>query len=938
MQYCNRLFAGLLLLTVLLLPGLSPAQDLAKTPVPLDPAVKVGKLKNGLTYYIRKNSEPQNRAELRLAVKAGSILENPDQLGLAHFMEHMNFNGTKNFPKNELVNFLQKTGVRFGADLNAYTSFDETVYMLPIPTDSAGLLEKGLQVLEDWAHNALLEPAEIDKERGVVLEESRLGRGAQQRMRDKYFAMILNNSRYADRLPIGKDSILQNFKPEVLRQFYRDWYRPDLMAVIAVGDFDPAQVERIIQKEFGAIPAAKAPKKRTEYTIPLDGSTNVAIVTDKENPQTVVQLMYKQPETKEKNLRDVRNNLAKSLYNAMMGQRMQELTQRADPPFLAGFASYGSFLSNLDAYTSVALAKDAAGVEKALTTLLDENARVQQFGFTEPELVRAKSSFQNNIERSFKEKDKTRSASLVQEYLQHFLNDSPFMGISAYHDFVQKHLSTVTLAEVNALAKKYISDQNRAVVIMGSEQAKDQLPTEAQVRALLAGSGRNVTAYVDDVLDAPLLAAEPKPSKVVSEKQHPTLGLTELTLGNGVKVMLKPTTFKNDQILFEATGKGGTSLFPESLETGAFASYLVSLGGVGPYSQTQLQKYLAGKTVNVRPYLSELTEGVAGSTSPKDLETALQLIYAYFTTPRRDDNVVKGFLANQRAYLENMLKTPTPEKIYSDSLSAILSNYDPRRAPMTPERVDKVNLDKALEIYKNRFSSASDFTFTFVGAFNVADIKPSLEKYLGGLPSTNRNDSYRHPNIFPPKGRIEKTVYAGFEPKSRVTMVYSGEFEYKPENNVQIEALQEVLQIKLIEALREEESGVYGVSVSESTDKVPIGRYRLQIAFGCGPENVDRLVKRTQQEIAKVKASGADPKDIEKFTAETRRKTEVDLKTNEFWLNYIDTSLFMGESLEEVFREAELLRQVTPASTKAAAQKYLNDANYIQVVLMPEKK
>ncbi|GAB2787495.1 insulinase family protein [Rhabdobacter roseus] len=933
----NRIFCYLLVFLVVTISTPSWAQNLNQ-PVPLDPSVKVGKLKNGLTYYIQKNTEPQQRAELRLVVKAGSILENPDQLGLAHFMEHMNFNGTKNFPKNELVDFLQKTGVRFGADLNAYTSFDETVYMLPIPTDSAGLLEKGLQVLEDWAHNALLESAEIDKERGVVLEESRLGRGAQQRMRDKYLAMILNNSRYAERLPIGKDSIIQNFKYETVRQFYRDWYRPDLMAVIAVGDFDPAQVERIIQKEFGSIPMPKSPKKRTEYSIPLDGSTNVAIVTDPENPQTVIQLMYKQPETKEKTLQDVRNNLAQFMYNAMMGQRMQELTQRADPPFLAGFASYGGFLSNLDAYTAVALAKDASGVERALTTLLEENARVQRFGFTEPELARAKSSFQNSIERAFKEKDKTRSGNLVQEYIQHFLDEKPFMGIGAYNDFVQKYLGDVTLAEVNALAKKYISDQNRAVVIMGSEKSKDQLPTEAQVRALLAEAGQNVTAYVDDALDTPLLAAEPKPSKVVSEKVHDKIGATELTLGNGVKVMLKPTTFKNDQIIFEATSKGGTSLYPNDFETALFASYVVALGGVGPYNQTQLQKYLAGKSANVRPYLNELAEGIAGSTSPKDLETALQLVYAYFTAPRLDQDVAKGFLANQRAYLENMLKTPTPDKIYSDTLSGVLSSYHPRRAPMTPERLDKVNLERAMEIYKSRFASASDFTFTFVGAFKVEEMKPLLEKYLGGLPTTNRNDSYLHPNIFPPKGRIEKTVYAGFEPKSRVTMVYSGEYDYKPENNVQIEALQEVLQIKLIEALREEESGVYGVSVSESTDKVPSGHYSFRIGFGCGPENVDRLVKRTLAEVEKVKTNGADAKDIEKFTAETRRKTEVDQKTNEFWREYLDSSLFYGDDLNEVFREAELLRQVTPASTKAAAQKYFNDANFIKVVLMPEKK
>ncbi|TDB65947.1 M16 family metallopeptidase [Arundinibacter roseus] len=911
--------------------------DLTKA-VPFDPSVKTGTLPNGLTYYIRKNVEPKNRAELRLVLKAGSILETDEQQGLAHFMEHMSFNGTKNFPKNELVNFLQKTGVRFGADLNAYTSFDETVYMLPIPTDSAGLLEKGLLVLEDWAHNALLDPAEIDKERGVVLEESRLGRGAQQRMRDQYLKMILNNSRYADRLPIGKDDVLQNFKPEVLKKYYQDWYRPDLMAVIAVGDFEVETVEKIIKEKFGSISNPKNAPERIEYTIPLDGTNNVAIVTDPEQPQNIIQVIYKQPEFKEKTLADSRTAISYELFNAMMGDRMQELTQQADPPFLFGIGNYGGFLGNLDAYTAVALAKGADGVERALSALLAENVRVQKFGFTDSELDRAKKSFLNSVDQRLKEKDKSRSDGFVQEYINHFLNSGSSMGIEFYADFVKKQLDGISLQEINQLAGKFITDKNRAVVILGPESAKDVLPTEAKVKELLTSAGQNVTAYVDDAVDTPLLPQEPKGTAVVSEKKLEKVDVTELVFGNGVKVLLKPTDFKNDEILFEATGKGGTSLFPNDLETGAFASYIVGAGGVGPYSQTQLQKFLAGKSVSVNPYISELTEGIAGSASPKDLETALQLVYAYFTAPRKDEPVVKGILANQRAYLENMMKTPTPEKVFSDTLSAVMSNYDPRRRPMTPERVDKVDLDKALGIYKDRFSDASDFVFTFVGAFTVDQIKPLLAKYLGGLPATNRDDSYDHPNIFPPKGRIEKTVYKGLEPKSRVTMIFSGEYTFNPENNVQIEALQEVLQIKLIEALREEESGVYGVGVSEKTDKLPSGHYRYMIQFGCGPENVDKLVARTLEEIEKVRKNGAQPQDIEKFVAETRRKTEVDMKTNEFWRGYIDTNTFIGDDLNEIFEQEKLLKQVSVESTKAAAQKYLNPDNFIKVVLMPEKK
>ncbi|WP_025763593.1 M16 family metallopeptidase [Dyadobacter tibetensis] len=919
-------------------PQLSLAQDLSKQNIPLDPSVKMGKLKNGLTYYIRQNKEPEKRAELRLVIKAGSILETEEQQGLAHFMEHMNFNGTKNFPKNELVNFLQKTGVRFGADLNAYTSFDETVYMLPIPTDSAGLLEKGLQVLEDWSHDALLEDSEIEKERGVVLEESRLGRGAQQRMRDQYLTQILNNSRYAERLPIGKDEILKNFKPATLKSFYTDWYRPDLMAVIAVGDFDAAEVERIIKDKFGSIPAPKQAKARTKYEVKLDGKNNVAVVTDPEFPQYVVQMIYKLPGQQEKTLKDVKDHIAQGLYNAMIGQRIQELTQKPNPPFLFANSSYGDFLGGLDAYTSVALAKDAAGLEPAMVALVTENMRAQKFGFTEAEFQRAKSDFSTNVERQLKEKDKTRSSSHVQEYINHFLHEDAFMGAEAYSDFVQKHLGSVSLSEVNALAKKYISNTNRSIVVMAPEQGKDKLPSAEQIESIVATVGKDVVAYVDDALDAPLLPNEPTPGKIVKESVISKAKITQLVLSNGVTVLLKPTEFKNDEILIKATGKGGYSLFPKDRETGMFTSYLVQSGGVGPYNQTQLQKYLAGKTVNAGPYLSELSEGINSNTNPKDLETSLKLIHAYFTEPRKDAAVVEGILSNQKAYLENMQKTLTPEKIFSDSLNAVVTSHDPRREPLKPNDIDKIDLEKALGIYNDRFSDASDFVFTMVGAFKIDSIKPLLEKYLGSLPSTERDDTFDHPNIFPPSGRIIKTVYKGLEPKSRVAMIFSGTYDYSPENNVQLEALQEALQIKLIESLREEESGVYGVGVSQNTDKLPSGHYRISVQFGCGPENVDKLIKRTLAEIDKIKEKGADPQDIEKFTAETKRKLEVASKTNGFWINYIDKNVFIGDDLDELYRQDELLGSVSVKSTQEAAKKYFNDQNYIQMVLMPEKK
>ncbi|WP_128546581.1 M16 family metallopeptidase [Larkinella soli] len=908
-----------------------------KQPIPLDPDVKVGKLPNGLTYFIRKNAEPKNRAELRLVVRAGAILETDDQQGLAHFMEHMAFNGTKNFPKNELINFLQSSGVRFGADLNAYTGFDETVYQLPVPTDSARLFERAFQILEDWAHNVTLDPAEIDKERGVVLEEARLGRGAGQRMREKYFPLILNNSRYADRLPIGKEEVIRTFKPEVLQRFYKDWYRPDLMAVVAVGDFDMARVEKMIRDKFGRIPAVKSPKPRVEYPVPPHKDTKIAIVTDPEQPNTMVQIIYKRPEIKEKTLYDVREAIKRSLFNSMLGNRISELTQQSDPPFLVGFSNYGSFLGDQDAYTSYVVAKDG-NVERAVTAILNENARVDRFGFTETELDRAKKQYQKSIERAYRERDKTRSANYVNEYVDYFLHGDIPVGISFYNDFLKKYLDNITVGDLNTLGKQFITTENRAVVIMAPEKDKDKLPSEQQVLGLINNSAKDLSAYVDKTLDQPLLPTLPVGSPVVSEKEIRDIDVTEWTLRNGIRVVLKPTSFKNDQIIFSATSPGGTSLYEDKdFESARFASTLVQLGGVGEYSQIQLGKYLTGKTVSVSPYISETTEGISGSTTPDDLETALQLVYAFFTSPRRDPEVIKGFFSNQKSFLQNQLATPTPQKIFQDTVQSVLGAYNYRRLPLTPERLDKVDVDRAFAIYRDRFADAGDFTFFFVGNFREKDLKPLIEKYLGGLPTKNRKEDYRDLGIRTPAGKITRAVYKGIEPKSTVQLVFSGDFVWTPENATQVDALTEVLEIKLTETLREEESGVYGVGVNGAYAKIPAQRYTIRIGFSCAPENVEKLVARTLAEIEKIKTTGPDPKDIDKFKAETRRETELRLKENGFWLSYLSNQYFNNDDPKEILREEEFLKQVTPESTKQAADRYFGK-NYIRLVLLPERK
>ena len=909
----------------------------AGTSLPMDANVRIGKLANGFTYYIRKNVEPKDRAQLYLATKVGSIVENDDQRGLAHFLEHMSFNGTKNFPKNELVGYLQKAGVRFGADLNAYTSFDETVYQLPIPTDDPEVFKNGMQIMRDWAQDVTLDVAEIDKERGVVLEEKRLGKGATQRMQDKYLPMLFNNSRYSNRLPIGTEEVLKNFKAKTLRQFHSDWYRPDLQALIVVGDVDVNAVEQTIKTQFSSLKAPAKARPRVEYDIPLLNKNQVAVVYDKEFPVTVAQIIIKHPETVIKSTADLRNSMIRSLYNQMTSARFSELTKQADPPFLQGGASIGGFLAGLDAATTFVVAKPGE-LEKGFKTALKETERIKRFGFAQSELDRAKTAFMTSQESAYKEKDKTNSERFVNEYLTNFLTGEASPGIQYEFDFYKKNIEGITLAEVNGIAKKYITDTNRDVIIMGPEKDKDKLPDEPTVNGWIKEVGSDeITPYVDEVSDKPLLSAKPAPGKVTAERKIAELGVTELTLSNGVKVILKPTDFKNDEISFSAVSPGGTSLYRDAdFQSASNASTIVNRSGLGDFNSIQLTKLLTGKRVVVQPGISERSESLVGFTNPQDLETALQMVYLYFTKPRKDEEIFKGYITQLKGNLVN--RSSDPNSVFADTVAAVLGNYNVRRTGPSLEKVDQINLDRAYEIFKERFADAGDFTFTFVGNFETEKIKPLLEQYLGSLPAISRNDKPRDLGIRTPTGKIEKTVLKGQEPKANVRLVFSGDYTYNEENNNQLDALAEVLTIKLIERLREDEGGVYGVGARANYSKYPNGFYTINISFGCGPENVNKLIASTLDEINKIKQNGAQSVDIEKFVAEERRSTEIQLKDNGFWLGYLTGQVQNEEDPKQILGYMESLKKITPETLKAAANKYLSGNNYIRLVLLPENK
>ena len=913
------------------------AQQIGGDLLPVDKEVLIGKLPNGLTYYIRHNEQPKNRAELYLVNKAGSILETDAQQGLAHFTEHMAFNGTRDFPKNALVNYLQKSGVRFGADLNAYTSFDETVYQLPVPTDSAAVFQKGFNILANWAGYITFDAAEIDKERGVVLEEERLrGRNAQERLSQQTLPVLLNNSRYASRLPIGKQDVIKNFDAATIKSFYEDWYRPNLQAVIAVGDFDIKQVEALIKANFSGLKNPSAPKVRAEYSVPPTPGTVVKIVTDKEFPYTLAQIVVKHPQVVVKTTTGYMQDVRVNLFNYMLGERLTELQQKPEPPFLYGKASYSSLLGKQDAFSTVVIAK-SGDLENALKTIVGETERARKFGFTLTELERAKQAALVRIQNMYLEKNKTNSSRFVGECQQHFLNGEAIPGIDYEYRFYAENINKISVSDMNALAVKFITDQNRVVIVEGPEADKDKLPTEKTVLEWIGVAGKTVTAYVDNVTSNPLMEKAPAGSKVVTETTDDAIGTTTWVLGNGLKVILKPTEFKNNQILINGYAFGGTSLASDQDFTSAnLASPIISGSGIADFNQGQLDKLLSGKNLHVSPYIGDVTHGISANASPRDFETALQLIYLYFTQPRKDNDIWKGNINQTRSILAS--RGVDPGSVFQDTVAAVLNNYNFRGMVTTPERLSAASLDKAYSYFKDRFADASAFTFTVVGNFKPETIKPYLEVYLGGLPSTNRKETYKNLGIHPAAGVINKTVYKGIDDKATVQLVFSGDYQFTAANNVQIDALEEILNIKLTERLREQESSTYAPGVRASYVKIPAARYTFNIYFSCAPANVDKLVAATMDEIAKLKQNGAAATDIQKFVAEEARSTQLQLKENVFWAGYLAGASQNGENPDDILSHVRDLGQITVQSTKDAAAKYLGGKNLIKLVLMPEKK
>ncbi|HEY2382207.1 MAG TPA: insulinase family protein [Terriglobia bacterium] len=915
----------------------APQADLNQ-PIPVDPTISIGHLSNGVTYYVRANKKPEKRAELRLVVKAGSVLEDDDQQGLAHFIEHMAFNGTSHFPKNDIISFIESLGMRFGADLNAYTSFDETVYMLQVPTDKPETMDKAIQVLEDWAHNVSFDPVEVEKERPVIMEEWRLRRGAGARIQDKLLPIVLKDSRYADRLPIGKTEIIQNAKVDMLKRFYKDWYRPELMAVVAVGDFDKGAVENLIKNHFNAIPASTSPKARPTFDVPDRKGSVYAILSDKELTSTSVEIENILPHRQEGTVGVYRQDIVDGLFTGMLDERFAEITQKPGAPFLAASVDRSPFVAKTKDEADLGARVKDDGIEKGLEAVLTEVDRVERFGFTQTELDREKTDVLRAYERMVIEDQNRESNDRADEYIRNFLTAEPLPGAEREQALHLQFVPQITLAEVNAIAKQWFTDTNRIVTVTAPEKTGVALPDEAKIAAVIKGAGgKDIKAYVDTVSTAALLDPLPSPGTVTKTMTLGALGITEWDLSNGVKVILKPTNFREDEILFRATRPGGTSLASDAdFIPASTAVQLVSAGGVGPFNRVDLSKALTGKVASAGAFIGETTEGFSGNASRKDLETMFQLAYLRFMKPRADADAFTVQSNQARIALAN--QTAAPGYAFADTLNTILGGNHPRRQMPKATDVDKWNLDKSLAFYKERFADASGFTFVFVGSFDLATMKPLVERYIASLPSLNQTHAFKDVGVKLPAGVIEKRVEKGIEPKSQTAIVFTGPFDFDPAHRTAIRAMSQILQTRLLESIREELGGTYSISASASTDKYPRTEYELAIQFGSDPQRTDELVKQVFTEIDKLKTQGPTAKQVADEKEALLREFETNSKENGYLLSQLVGKIQYGEDIAGVWNAPELYKSLDAATIQDAAKKYLNTGDFVRVSLFPEQK
>ena len=930
-----RFFLSLLLFLTTFLVNAQSNLDLSDD-LPMDPQVTKGVLDNGMTYYVRQSSIPKNRAFIYLVVRAGSMDEDDDQQGLAHFCEHMAFNGTKNFPKNSLVNCLQKMGMEFGAEINAYTSFDETVYKLIIPLDKKESVNDGWQILYDWACQITDSDEEINKERGVIHEEWRSGKDASERMKQKWLPVLLKDSRYAKRLPIGKMSVVDSCPPENLRRFRQDWYRPDLEAIIAVGDFNREEVVNKIKEKFSKITSPDNERVKKHHDIPLLKGTYISVATDKEATTSNVQIVYKHRMKISKTLGDYREMLKQNLYNAMIGQRLSELTQTKNPPFLYGFSGYENFLGNMDSYISYAVCANGK-IEDGFKTVVGENERVKKHGFTNTELERTKKSMLASIDNAYREKDNGNSKSYVEECKRNFLmNKEPMPGIENEYNYFKKMLPGITLEEINNLGQKWITDDDKTIIITAPENDSIKVPSKDDILSWYNEvKNENFYAYHDETINKPLVEDTIVPGKVVKEKYIKNVEATEWTLSNGATIVIKNTDFKKDEVLFTSYSLGGKSVYDQNMDISAdIAASVIENSGIGSFDYNSLNKLLADKEVSVSPYLGYLTEGLSGSSQVKDLETMFQLTYLYFTDIRVDSLAYLSYMSRIKGVLEN--KKNSPEGVFGDTLGAVSVNYNPRQRPLSTNMLKEADLKDIQKIAKDRFYDASDFKFFFVGNIDLKTFKPLVEKYIGGIPSSYRNEKWRDLKIEAPHGVVKKDVYAGQSSKSISYIAFHGDFKYKLKNAITIDLIDKILTDRLLKEIRENSSEVYSIYADGSVSKFPKPEYQISVVYGSGPENVEKIQGEVFDQIKNLQKVKPTENELSKAKKNLLRKRETSIRDNSFWLIYLKNGFLYNDGyFKSLDRYLKKIERFSTGDIRDGADKYFDFNNFYIISLKP---
>lgn len=911
--------------------------------VPNNPNVKLGKLDNGLTYYIEKNAKPAQRVELRLVVRAGSVQEDDDQRGMAHLLEHMAFNGSKHFKKHELIAYLQSIGVRFGADLNASTGFDATIYMLPIPTDKPDNLEQGMTVLEDWAHGLTLTDKDIDDERQIVLQEKRMRSGYGQRSLEAMLPKLANGSRYQDRLPIGTEDSILHARPEAVRRFYADWYRPDLMAVIMVGDLDPVAAEGMIKRHFSGLKMPAKPRPHVSYAPAPLTRPDALVFLDKEAPSNNVQLYYatfgrKPPET----VGDFRDVLVRQLFSQLMKMRFSRLTQLAEAPFLGGGAGESPVPFGVNQYGFTAAASvGKAGVNAAIDALVQENTRARQYGFPAADFDAARQNLLASYEYNANARATRDSAAVLGTYIRHFLAGGAIPGADKEHEYAKALVPAITLDEVNAYARSIIPAAPPKLVLYSahanSVAAGQAAPTGAELLARAEAAARLAVAKADDKpLPANLMSYKPEPGSIVAHSEDQALGVTTLTLSNGVKVLLKPTDFSKDKVLMLAVRPGGLYALPEADKPSArFASAVQNAMGVGSYTPADLQRVLAGKAVAISAQLMPYADQVAGSSRTGDIESMLQLNYLSVTSPRRDENLFRSFVSRGAEAVRN--RSAMPEMRFAEArMKTVYDNHPQLDLPPKPADFEALNLDRTLNLQRARMSSAKGMTYIFVGDFEIEKIKPLLATYVATLPVADLPLTFRDPGIRQVRGVVRQEVKAGVEQKSQVVFDFGGDVEYNYAQSWPLGLLADVLNLRITDELREKQKLVYSGNASVRYEKTPRGAYGFAIMLPTSPQNVEKVEAAVWGEIERLQASGPAADDLNKVKQARLQSYRRALREDGYWLNHLRQGVLEERDPHEILKIEQRINDVTADDIKAAAQRFLDRKNYVEMVLKPE--